>query len=32
MHAYKTTEKDMRLLHIQNKIDEVAPINYISEK
>ena len=32
MHTYKTTEKGMRLLHIQNKIDEVAPINYISEK
>ena len=32
MHTYKTTERGMRLLHIQNKIDEVAPINYISEK
>ena len=32
MHTYRTTEKGMRLLHIQNKIDEVAPINYISEK
>ncbi len=30
MHTYRTTEKGMRLLHIQNKIDEVAPINYIS--
>ena len=27
MHTYKTTEKGMRLLHVQNKIDEVAPIN-----
>ena len=32
MHMYRTTEKGMRLLNIQNKIDEVAPINYISEK
>jgi predicted transcriptional regulator len=32
MHTYKTTEKGMRSLHIQNKIDEVAPIIYISEK
>jgi len=32
MHTYRTTEKGMRLLHLQNKIDEVAPINYISEK
>jgi predicted transcriptional regulator len=32
MHTYRTTEKGMRLLQIQNKIDEVAPINYISEK
>ena len=32
MRTYRTTEKGMRLLHIQNKIDEVAPIVYISEK
>jgi predicted transcriptional regulator len=32
MHTYRTTEKGMRLIQIQNKIDEVAPINYISEK
>ena len=32
IHTYRTTEKGMRLLHIQNKIDEVAPINYISER
>jgi predicted transcriptional regulator len=31
-HTYKTTEKGMRLLNIQNKMDEVAPIIYISEK
>jgi len=32
LQTYRTTEKGMRLLNIQNKIDEVAPINYISEK
>jgi len=32
MNTYRTTEKGMRLLNIQNEIDEVAPINYISEK
>jgi predicted transcriptional regulator len=32
MHTYRTTEKGMRLLNIQNKIDEEAPINYISKK
>jgi predicted transcriptional regulator len=32
MHTYRTTEKGMRLLNLQNKIDEVAPINYINEK
>ena len=32
MHTYRTTEKGMRLLHLQNKIDELAPINYIREK
>jgi predicted transcriptional regulator len=31
-HTYRTTEKGMRLLNIQNKMDEVAPIIYISEK
>ena len=31
MRTYRTTEKGMRLLHIQNTMDEVAPINYISE-
>jgi predicted transcriptional regulator len=31
-HTYRTTEKGMRLLNIQNKIDEVAPIIYISQK
>jgi predicted transcriptional regulator len=30
-HTYKTTEKDIRFLQMQNKIDEVAPIIYISE-
>jgi predicted transcriptional regulator len=32
MRTYMTTGKGMRLLHIQNKIDEVAPISYISQK
>jgi predicted transcriptional regulator len=31
-HTYRTTEKGMRLLQIQNKIDEAAPIIYTSEK
>jgi predicted transcriptional regulator len=31
-HTYRTTEKGMCLLQLQNKIDEVAPISYISEK
>ncbi|HET7149454.1 MAG TPA: hypothetical protein VFI73_13265 [Candidatus Nitrosopolaris sp.] len=31
-HTYRTTEKGIHLLHLQNKIDEVAPIIYISEK
>ena len=30
--TYRTTEKGIRFLHLQNKIDEVAPINYIREK
>jgi predicted transcriptional regulator len=30
-HTYRTTEKGMRLLQLQNKIDEVAPISYINE-
>ena len=29
-HSYKTTEKGIHFLQIQNKIDEVAPIIYIS--
>ena len=32
MRTYRTTEKGMRLLQIQNTMDEIAPINYISEK
>jgi Winged helix-turn-helix len=27
---YRTTEKGMRLLHLQNKIDEVAPVSFMS--
>ena len=32
MQTYRTTEKGIRVLHLQNKIDEVAPINYIHDK
>jgi len=31
-HTYRTTEKGLRFLHLQNKIDEVAPIIYIDQK
>jgi predicted transcriptional regulator len=31
-HTYRTTEKGMCLLHLQNRIDEVATISYISAK
>ncbi|MFZ0897238.1 MAG: winged helix-turn-helix domain-containing protein [Candidatus Nitrosopolaris sp.] len=30
-HTYRTTEKGIRFLNLQNKIDEGAPIIYISE-
>jgi predicted transcriptional regulator len=29
--TYKTTDKGMRVLHLQNEIDEVAPISFIKE-
>ncbi|PWU79035.1 MAG: hypothetical protein DLM72_19510 [Candidatus Nitrosopolaris wilkensis] len=32
MRTYRTTEKGMRLLQIQNTMDEITPINYISAK
>jgi predicted transcriptional regulator len=32
MRTYRTTEKGMRLLQIQNTMDEITPINYIGEK
>jgi predicted transcriptional regulator len=32
MQTYRTTEKGMRVLHLQNQIDEVAPIIYINDK
>jgi predicted transcriptional regulator len=32
MRTYRTTEKGIRLLQIQNTMDEIAPINYINEK
>jgi predicted transcriptional regulator len=28
---YRTTEKGMRVLHLQNEIDEVAPVNFIKK-
>jgi predicted transcriptional regulator len=30
-HTYRTTEKGIRFLDLQNKIDEVVPIIYIGE-
>jgi len=32
MQTYRTTEKGMRVLHLQNEMNEVAPIIYINEK
>jgi predicted transcriptional regulator len=32
MHTYRTTEKGMRVLQLQNRIEEIAPINYINDK
>jgi predicted transcriptional regulator len=32
MRTYRTTERGMRLLQIQNTMYEITPINYISEK
>jgi predicted transcriptional regulator len=29
--TYRTTEKGMRLLYLQNKIDEVAPVSFIKK-
>ena len=31
-HTFRTTEKGIHFLQLQNKIDEVAQISYISEK
>jgi predicted transcriptional regulator len=31
-HTFRTTEKGVQILKLQNKIDEVAPISFISEK
>jgi predicted transcriptional regulator len=30
-HTYRTTEKGMRVLQLQNKMDEISPLNYIKE-
>ncbi|MFZ0896261.1 MAG: winged helix-turn-helix domain-containing protein [Candidatus Nitrosopolaris sp.] len=32
MRCYRITEKGTRLLHLQNKFDEIAPINYVNLK
>jgi predicted transcriptional regulator len=32
MRTYRTTEKGIRLLQIQNTMDEIAPIHNIKEK
>ena len=29
--TYRTTEKGMRVLHLQNAMDEVAPVSFIKE-
>jgi predicted transcriptional regulator len=29
--TYRTTQKGMRLLHLQSKMDEVAPVSFIKE-
>jgi len=31
-HIFRTTEKGLYFLKLQNKIDEVAPISFISDK
>ena len=31
-HTFRTTEKGRHFLKLQNKIDEVAPISFISKK
>ena len=30
MRCYRITEKGMRVLHWQNKLEEIAPINYVN--
>jgi predicted transcriptional regulator len=32
MQTYRTTEKGIRLLQMQNTMDEIAPINYINDQ
>jgi predicted transcriptional regulator len=32
MRTYRTTDKGIRLLQLQNTMDEIAPINNIKEK
>jgi len=31
-HTFRTTEKGIHFLQLQNKIDEIAPISYVSGK
>jgi hypothetical protein len=31
-HTFRTTERGIHFLKLQNKIDEIAPISFISEK
>jgi len=32
MRCYRITEKGMRLLELQNKMEEIAPLNYLNVK
>ena len=32
MRRYRITDKGIRLLQLQNKLEEIAPINYVSKK
>jgi predicted transcriptional regulator len=31
MRCYRVTEKGIRLLELQNKMEEIAPINYVNK-
>jgi predicted transcriptional regulator len=32
MRCYRITEKGIQLLRLQNKLEEIAPINYVYKK